>query len=255
MSEVAQAELVPKDDKRKIKNLGPVPEQPATPMSLIQTAVNRGADIATLERLLDLKLRVEAEEARKAFEAAFAAFKSEAVKIVKNVTYTDGPLKGKKRADLFGIVDAVTPALSKHGLSMSWKLTKDSPEWLEVTCSLRHEQGHSEHVSMGGAPDSGPGRNAIQARGSAKTYLERYTATAILGMAAEDQDTDGASAWEPLIAAVEEIKSACNLEVLSEVWKRWFKEANAAKAYEAMRVIGKAKDERKAGLLKDEPAQ
>ncbi len=46
--------------------------------------------------------------------------------------------------------------------------------------------------------DTGPGRNAIQARGSAKSYLERYTATAILGLAAQDADKDGAahgSAW------------------------------------------------------------
>ena len=253
MSEAAAAELQPKP-KREARQLAIAP-QPPTVMTLIQLAVDRGADITTLERLLDLKMRVEADEARKAFEVAFAAFKSEAVRIVKNVAYTDGPLKGKKRADLFGIVDAVTPALSKHGLSMSWSLTKDSVEWMEVTCWLRHEQGHSEHVSMGGAPDTGPGRNALQARGSTKTYLEKYTSTAILGMASQDQDTDGASAWEPLDAAIEELKSACNSEVLSEIYGRWFKQGIKEKAFDAMKVLCKAKDERRAVLLKDEPAQ
>jgi hypothetical protein len=44
---------------------------------------------------------------------------------------------------------------------------------------------------MGAAPDTGPGRNAIQARGSAKSYLERYTLLAATGTAAADQDNDG----------------------------------------------------------------
>ena len=63
---------------------------------------------------------------------------------------------------------------------------------MEVTCTLHHIGGFTEAVPMGGAPDTGPGRNAIQARGSAKTYLERYTVLAILGLAAQDADDDGA---------------------------------------------------------------
>jgi len=57
---------------------------------------------------------------------------------------------------------------------------------------------------MGGAPDTGPGRNAIQARGSAKTYLERYTATAILGLAPEDEDTDGVTPAQALTMTEEQ---------------------------------------------------
>jgi hypothetical protein len=75
---------------------------------------------------------------------------------------------------------------------MSWNITKDEKDWIEVTCTLRHVGGHSESVAMGAGPDAGPGRNAIQARASAKSYLERYTATAILGLAAKDADDDGA---------------------------------------------------------------
>jgi hypothetical protein len=116
---------------------------------------------------------------------------------MKNTEIKDGPLKGKKHANLFDVVDAVTPKLSAHGLAISWKLTKDEKDWLEVTCTLRHSAGHFETVSMGSGPDMGPGRNAIQARCSAKTYLERYTATAILGLAAQDADDDGDAAGKP----------------------------------------------------------
>lgn len=161
------------------------------PADLLRMAVEQGADLDRLERLMALQERWEAGEAKKKFAVAFAAFKAEAVKIIKNKLITDGPLKGKKHAELSDAVNAATPALSRHGLSTAWRLTKDDKDWMEITCTLSHEGGHSESVSMGGPPDTGPGRNAMQARGSTKSYLERYTLTAILGLAAQDDDGAG----------------------------------------------------------------
>lgn len=88
-------------------------------------------------------------------------------------------------------MDAVTPALSRHGLSTAWKLTRDEKDWLEVTCTLKHVGGHSESVSMGGPPDAGGAKNALQARASTKSYLERYTLKAICGVAEGGDDGDG----------------------------------------------------------------
>jgi hypothetical protein len=198
-----------------------------TPMQMLSAAVARGTDTAQLEKLLDLQERWEQGEARRAFNVAFSAFKAEAVVIVKSTTVTDGPLKGKKHANLHDVVIATTPKLSAHGLAISWKLSRDEKDWMEVTCTLRHIAGHSESVSMGAAPDTGPGRNAIQARGSAKSYLERYTATAILGLAATDQDDDGTrSGGEPLLSE----KQAADLKALLEEtgsdvvqFKKWAK--------------------------------
>lgn len=164
-----------------------------TPADLLAIAVQNGADLDKLERLMALHERWQAGEARKAYDAAFAAFKAEAVTIIKNRQVTDGPLKNKRYAELFAVVNAVTPALSKHGLSSSWKLTKDERDWLEVTCYLKHTDGHVESVSMGGPPDMGGAKNAMQARASTVTYLERYTLKAICGLSEQDDDTDGAS--------------------------------------------------------------
>lgn len=172
---------------------------PTNPMQMLAVAVQQGMPIDTLRELMTLKREWEADEARKMFNEAFAAFKAEAIVIVKNTEIKDGPLKGKKHANLFDVVNAVTPHLSAHGLTISWKLTKDEKDWMEVTCTLRHVGGHSESVSMGSGPDTGPGRNSIQARGSAKAYLERYTATGILGLAAKDADDDGKKAGSEFI--------------------------------------------------------
>lgn len=170
--------------------LMPVPAL-VSPMQLLTLAVQQGADIDKLERLMVLKREHEADEARKAYNVAFAAFKEEAVKVLKNRKVTDGPLKGKSYAELFSVVNAVTPALTKHGLSHSWRLTKDEKDWLEVTCTLKHALGHAESVSMGGPPDTGGAKSALQARASSVSYLERYTLKAICGVAEEGDDGDG----------------------------------------------------------------
>lgn len=164
-----------------------------TPGQLVNQLVQQGGtlDLAAMERLIGLQERWEANEARKAYNVAFAAFKSEAVRILKNQKVTDGPLKNKSYAELHSVVDAVTPALSRHGLSASWRLTRDEKDWIEVTCKLEHTGGHSESVSMGGPPDAGGAKNAIQARASSVTYLSRYTLKAITGVAEGGEDDDG----------------------------------------------------------------
>ena len=172
-----------------VQQAGALAAQPHT--SLMLSLMDRGASLDQIERMMDLAERNEKREAEKAYNAAFAAFKAEAVRIMKARTVTDGPLKGKSYAELHNVVDAVTPALSRRGLSAAWKLTRDEKDWLEVTCTLKHVGGHSESVSMGGPPDAGGAKNALQARASTKSYLERYTLKAICGVAEGGDDTDG----------------------------------------------------------------
>lgn len=162
-----------------------------SPMGMMMAAMKQGASLEQISQMMDLQERWQKAEAKKAYDAAFAAFKAEGVRIVKGRKVTDGPLKGKSYAELHDIVNAVTETLSKHGLSSWWRLTKDDRDWLEVTCYLRHVGGHEESVSMGGPPDTGGAKNTIQSRASAKTYLERYTLKAILGLSEELDDNDG----------------------------------------------------------------
>lgn len=169
------------------------PMAPAStnPLQLLSIAVQNGTSMEQLERLMALQERWEANEARKAYNTAFALFKAEGVKLLKNKKVTAGPLSGKSYAELHAVVNAITDALSAHGLSAAWKITKDDKDWIEVTCTLHHVGGHSESVSLGGPPDTGGAKNAIQARASTVTYLERYTLKAITGLSEQDDDDDG----------------------------------------------------------------
>lgn len=163
-----------------------------SPFAMALRAIERGMSPEMIGRMLDLQERWEANEAKKAYNAAFAAFRAESIRVVRNKERKDGPLKGTKYADLFAVVDAVTPALSRHGLSHSWQITQDASDWIEVTCTLKHVRGYSESVSLGGPPDtSAGGKTLIQARASVVSYLERYTLKAVTGVAEEDDDDDG----------------------------------------------------------------
>jgi hypothetical protein len=175
-------------------NVATLPMANATPADLMRVALQSGAGMDVLERFMALQVQWEEREAVKAFNVAFAAFKAEAVRVIKNREVTAGPLAGKKYAELFAVVNAVTPALSLHGLSASWKISIDQKDWIEVTCTIKHSGGHSESVSMGGPPDVGGAKNPIQARASTVSYLERYTLKAITGLSEQDDDTDGKTA-------------------------------------------------------------
>lgn len=252
MSEVMDLTPMDRQERTPSRAVTTTGNEVATPARLLQIAVERGADLAYVEKLMQLQERFEANAARNAHNEAVAGFKSEAVTIIKGKKITDGPLKGKVHADLYDVVSAVTPALSKHGLSISWKITKDDKDWLEVTCFLRHSAGHIESVSMGGAPDTGPGRNSIQARCSVKTYLERYTATAILGLAATEADDDGAGGGrdsaDPLEVWAGRAALAQSLDELGMVSKDGAKHFRGAGNVEAFKAFSAAVQARGAAL-------
>lgn len=218
----------------------------AGPVGIALQAMKAGMSIADLRDILSLQRDHEANEARKAYNAAFAAFKSEAVTILKNRQVTDGPLKNKKYAELYAVVNAATPALSRHGLSASWRLTKDDKDWIEVTCTLKHSGGHFESVSMGGPPDAGGAKNAIQARASTVTYLERYTLKAITGLSEQDDDKDGngvpGADW---VAAAE---SAATEDDLRRITAEGTEALTKAKSVEGYRNFMRAVQKRRAAL-------
>ena len=171
---------------------------PADPMvSMIERiAMDPNSDLAKLEKMLDMKERLEEKAARRAFDMAMAEAKSEIPPILKSgtVDYTNN--KGErthfKHETLDGIAKVVDPILSKHGLSYRYRSKQDNGQ-LYVTCIVAHRDGFSEETTLQGGPDSGAGKNNYQAVGSAATYLQRYTLKLALGLSAA-KDDDGAAA-------------------------------------------------------------
>ena len=164
-----------------------------TPMQMLQVAVERGDDMEKLRQLMDLQDRWEANQARKAFVAAVAAFKAEPMKILKSKQVNIPGGAKFAHATLADVVDGVVASLSKHGLSHKWELQQDGDR-ITVTCVLTHEAGHSERTTLSGLPDDSGKKNGIQQIASTVTYLQRYTLMAACGLSAKDMDDDGRGA-------------------------------------------------------------
>lgn len=170
--------------------------EPSAPVSLLERAIQSNASIEMLERLMALQERNDANQARKAFDAAMSAAKGEIPPIAKNRTVDFTSAKGRtnyRHEDLAEIARTVDPILKKHGLSYRFRTTSQPNEPVCVTCIVSHRDGHSEeNTLMAGRDDSG-NKNSIQQVGSTITYLQRYTLKAALGLAASDDD-DGKQA-------------------------------------------------------------
>lgn len=149
--------------------------------------------IERFEQAFTFYERVQASQARKAFDAAMAAAKADMPVIVKNrrVIYGEGnKATSYDHEDLGGIAKAIDPILAKNGLSYRFRVSSNNDAPVTVTCVISHVDGHSEETTLSSGRDSSGAKNAIQSIGSTLTYLQRYTLKAALGLAAA-KDDDG----------------------------------------------------------------
>lgn len=162
------------------------------PMQMLSMAVSSGANVEVLERLVGLSERYQANEAARTFSIALSNMRNNLPILVKNKEVNFNKTQYKYE-DLAGVVDQLSPVLAAHGLSFRWRTDTDTPNTVKVTCIISHKDGHSEETTLGGPVDTSGNKNAIQAVGSAVTYLQRYTLKAAVGVAASADD-DGRGA-------------------------------------------------------------
>jgi len=160
-----------------------------TPHDLIVQAIDKGLDVNALEKLMELKERHEANEARKMFFQAFNEFQANCPDLRKNKDVNFGQTKFSY-APLSDITRQIGKVLKQAGLSYRWEIQDDNAQ-IKVTCLISHFAGHTEVTTMSAAPDVSGSKNAIQARASAISYMQRYTLIGALGLSTADQDIDG----------------------------------------------------------------
>jgi len=184
-----------------------------TPMEMLSLAVQRGTDMAQLEKLMELQERWQANQARKAFDEAIAAAKAKIKPIVKKREVDFTTAKGRTNyhyEDLALIASEVDPILSEFGLSYRYRSKQDGNK-VSVTCVIAHREGHSEETTLTALNDESGNKNSIQAIGSAVTYLQRYTLKLALGLAAAKDDDGKSSGGAETITE----KQAADLQALA----------------------------------------
>lgn len=181
-----------------------VPTPGSSPSEIMALALQRGADLNQLKGLMELQERWEANQARKAFDAAISLAKAEIKPVLKNrevdFTNKEGKRTNYKHEDFAQIAREVDPILGQHGLSYRHRSKQDGNR-LTIVCRVAHEAGHFEETELTADNDQSGNKNSIQGIGSTATYLQRYTLKIALGIAAsvDDDGRTGGAADAPKI--------------------------------------------------------
>ena len=160
------------------------------------------------------------------------------------------PFFKSKYADLASVVEAIRAAFSANGLSYIQTVEPSEKDEVRVETTLLHASG--EWISCGvlSLPVS---KVDAQGYGSALTYARRYSLSAAVGVAPEDDDGNAASAAKPkktmdCTAHLFALGAAPTLDDLQAVFKTAYKMAQAENDTMAMATITNAKNKRKTEL-------
>lgn len=122
--------------------------------------------------------------------AALVKAQAEIAGATKNAT---NPAFRSKYADLAAVMEAIKPALAKHGLGFVQEIT-ERDEGVYVETVIVHQSG--EVYRCGKLPMPAPKRDP-HGYGSAISYAKRYSLMAAFGVPAEDDDGNAAAAARP----------------------------------------------------------
>lgn len=156
------------------------------------------AFIEMIERLVSLHERVSAKQALISYNNALANFQMQCPPVAKGGTNQQLTQAGTGKAQTYArleedILPTVTPFLLQNGFSYSWD-TDTYSDRVEVTCKLKHIEGHQETARFGAPPDDRSNRalSPAQKFGAVLTYCKRMTLSQVAGIRIGDGDNDAA---------------------------------------------------------------
>lgn len=165
-------------------------------MNTLQTALEKGVDADSLEKLLNMQERVLDRHAEQAYTQDMVKVQSEVKRIEKN---RKNEQTRSEYADLDAIISAVKPVYTEHGFSVSFG-TADSPieGHVRVTADVMHVAGFSKPYFADIPLDvmgikGNINKTEVHGRASAISYGRRYLHALIFNLSTGDDD-DGNSA-------------------------------------------------------------
>lgn len=170
---------------------------PADPMMAMIERVMLAPDLPVerINAVMDVRERQMQKEAEIEFNQSFSEMMGEMPVIPRN---------GKSNRNTYSTIDDIVqttrPVLSKFGMALNWEVVTDLEKRIvTVTAVVRHKLGHTIRTTHQGGFDKS-GDNDNQKARSTETYLKRYSATSILGLATgEEFEDDGATNGTPTV--------------------------------------------------------
>lgn len=183
-------------------------------LSMIARAASDPAiDIDKLERLMQMRERMEARNAETDYMAAMADMQPELPSVGER-----GNAANRYTFALWEDINAaIKPILQKHGFSLTFRTSVG--ESVTVTGVLAHRAGHKEETTITLPADPSGNKNAVQALASSVSYGKRYTAGALLNLTSHGEDDDAFAAGGGYDSTdwMEKIRQAKNADDLESV--------------------------------------
>lgn len=197
------------------------------PQQLIITALERNVPMEVLQKLLDMRERLQKEEAERFFRGSMSNFQAECpiIKKTKVVMNKDGKSTRYKYAPIDSIVRQVQVLLDKHGLSFNSKtsIISDPFPGISATVQISHIMGHSEYSSFEVPMDKDAYMTEPQKWSSAATFAKRIAFCNGFGIITGDEDDDAAITGEDSEGNKEFLEMLAKLNALPEKIKDGFK--------------------------------
>lgn len=161
--------------------------------AIARAASDPSVDVGKMTALLDMQVRLLARQAEIEFNRDFAAATLQMPHITKRGVIDMGS-KGKIAFATYEDLDrAIRPIEAQYGFIRSFSTDKSDTPGVLITLHLRHRAGHAILSTRQLPPDPGPGRNGLQAIGSASSYGKRYLTKDIWNIITDGEDDDATS--------------------------------------------------------------
>lgn len=235
---------IPMPDQKKTKKLVarkvrllspngvPLPETEIEPVrseatqieQLISMAIQNNVDLDKIERIIAMRDKFKAEQARDAFNTAMANFQAICPTIEKKKEAKND--QGKtlySYAPLDSIVSQVKELLGANGFSYAIRV-ETGIDHVKVTCVVKHTMGHSEESVFDIPLSSKTGiMSAPQQVAATTTFAKRYAFLNAFGIMTGDEDNEKALEEKDLRASaiVEfemKLRGAKTLDELKTIW-------------------------------------
>jgi len=173
-----------------------LPNQEVVVLNTLQTALEKGVDADSLEKILNMQERILDRQAEQAYTQSMVTVQSEMEPITLN---KENMHTRSKYAGMGQIIKQITPIYTKAGFALSFAEGKpENAGEIRVTCDVMHSQGHTKHyfVDMPLVVEGIKGEKMMtetHGTGSAFTYGQRYLTKLIFNLNTGDDD-DGNSA-------------------------------------------------------------
>jgi hypothetical protein len=170
-----------------------IPAPAATPMGLLEMALQNNASMDTIERLVALQTQMMGRESEMAFNAALNRCQSHMVRVQADAS---NPQTKSKYATYAALDRAIRPIYTAEGFAISFDTADAGESSLLVIAILSHAAGHSRSYQIP-MPNDGKGAKGgdvmtrTHAQGAAVSYGRRYLLCSIFNIAVGENDRDG----------------------------------------------------------------